>query len=177
MEHPQEYRYRGFEAEEELLGHKLDWDAIKEKNKIPPGKRSSREWREILQNVYPENPIVPSKKWGKDLYNFVAERLELNIDDTESLKFYKSTGTDLDRMGTDCYFVFKNPKTGREAIFTIDVTAKSKEQKDEYKANVIVHAEEIPDHHKNLEAYIQKMQELADYVAETLKNKTEFKIH
>ena len=175
MEFPQEYRYRGFEAEEELLGHKLDWENILQENKIPHEKHTRREWQEILEQVYPEDPLMPTKKWGKDLYNFVAEKLGIDIDDAESLKFYKTLGTDLDRMGIDCFFTFKNPKNQRETSFTIDLTTKPK--KDEYKANAVIQANEVPDYRKNLEKYIDHMEKLAELIAEELKNKTEFKIH
>jgi len=170
-----EYRYRGFEAEEELLGHKLPWENILEKNNIPPDRRTRREWQEILQSIYPENPIIPNKKWGKDLYNFVAEKLELDIDDIESLKFYNSLGTDLDRMGVDCFFVFKNPQTGKETIFTIDLTTNP--QKDEAKSDLIVNAQEIPNYHKNLENYITVMEKYAEHIAQILEERTKETIH
>lgn len=175
MEYPQEYRYRGFEAEEQFLGHKLNWENILEENKISPGRRTRGEWQKILQNIYPENPTIPNKKWGKDLYNFVAEKLELDIDDVESLKFYNSLGTDIDRMGVDCFFVFKNPQTGKESVFNIDLTTNP--QKDEAKSNLVINVHEIPDYHKNLEEYVIETQKIADTIAEHLKHETAPTIH
>ncbi len=175
MEYPQEYRYRGFEAEEEFLGHKLDWKNILQENKIHQEKHTRREWQKILEQVYPENPLIPTKKWGRDLYNFVAEKLGIDIDDMESLKFYKTLGTDLDRMGIDCFFTFKNPGTQRETSFTIDLTTEPK--KDEYIADAIVRANEVPDHRQDMERYIDYMENLAEVITKELKNKTEYKVH
>jgi hypothetical protein len=170
-EHLQEHVFKGLEEEQALLGHKLDWENLLKKNEIPHQRKPFREWIQIVQDIYPENPIVPQRKWGKDLYNFVADKLELDIDDIESLKFYKTLGTDLDKMGVDCFFIFKNPETGKEAIFTIDITVNP--QKDEAKSDMTIKTDEIPDHRKDEENYIQEMQQLADHIAEALKSKTE----
>jgi hypothetical protein len=170
-----EYRYRGMEEEESLLGHKLDWKNLLETNKISCEKRPFVTWQKIIQNIYPEDPTMPKKKWSKDLYNFVAEKLGLDIDDMENLKFYRTLGTDLDRMGVDCFFVFNNPITKKEADFTIDLTINP--QKDEAKANMVINASGIPDYRINIEEYIAKMEEIAGQIAETLKEKTKETIH
>jgi len=175
MEYPQEYKYQGFEAEEQLLGHKLPWEKILKENNISPDRRTRKEWQQILQHIYPENPIVPNKKWGKDLYDFTADKLELDIDDIESLKFYNSLGTDVDRMGVDCFFVFKNPQTGKEAVFNIDLTTNL--QKDEAKSDLIIHAQQIPDYNKNENGYIAEMKKIAELIAKDLKSKTEETIY
>ena len=169
---PQEHIFRGLEEEQALLGHKLDWEDLLKKNKISSERKPFRKWVEIIQNIYPENPAVPQRKWGKDLYNFVADQLKLNLDDIESLKFYKTIGTDLDRMGVDCFFIFKNPETYKEAVFTIDLTINPK--KDEAKADMVVKTDEIPDHRTDEEDYIVKMEKLAEQIAEQLKNRTKF---
>jgi len=172
IENPREYIYKGLDEEQAILGNKLDWDNLLRENKISAGRKRFKEWINILQKIYPENPTIPKKKWGRDLYNFVADQLRLDIDDEESLKFYKTLGTDLDRMGIDCFFAFKNPKTKKTAIFTIDVTINP--HKDEAKADMIVNTDEIPDHRKNQEEYIDRMEEIAETIAENLKEKTEF---
>jgi hypothetical protein len=173
MEFPQEYRYRGFEAEEELLGHKLDWENILQENKIPHEKHTRREWQQILEQVYPEDPLMPTKKWGKDLYNFVAEKLGIDVDDTESLKFYKTLGTDLDRMGIDCFFIFRNPITKKETTFTIDLTINP--QKDEAKSNMVINTKEIPDHRKDPKGYIAVMEKFTEHIAKQLRGETEYR--
>lgn len=177
MEFPPEYKYQGFEAEEELLGHKLDWDDILQKKQITREKRTLRAWQQILEQVYPENPLIPSKKWGKDLYYSVAEKLGIDVDtdETENLRFYKTLGTDLDRMGIDCFFTFRNPQTKQETSFTIDLTTHP--NKDDYKADTIVQADEIPDYRQDEKKYIDYMEKLAEVIAKELKNKTEFKVH
>lgn len=167
----------GFEAEEALLGQKLDWEKILQKHEITAEKRPFQAWQQILENVYPENPFMPAKKWGKDLYDAVAKKLEIDVDtdDTKNLRFYKTLGTDLDRMGIDCFFTLTNPQTKRETSFTIDLTTRP--QKDEYKADITVQANEIPNHRTNETEYIKYMENLAEIIAKELKNKTEIKIH
>lgn len=176
IERRQEY-ISGNEAEEAFLGHKLDWENILQKNNITSEKRPFQAWQQILEQVYPENPLIPTKKWGKDLYYAVAEKLKIDVDtdDTENLKFYKTLGTDLDRMGIDCFFTFRNPQTQRKTSFTIDLTTNPK--KDEYKADITVQANEVPDYRQDEGKYVDYMEKLAELIARDLKNKTEFKIH
>lgn len=173
MEYPQEYRYRGFELEESCLGHKINWDEILEKNKISSENLTCRQWEKIIQECYPDNPIMPKKKWGRDLYNFVADKLELDIENPEGLYFYNSLGSPLDKMGVDCFFVFKNPQTKREGTFTIDLTANP--EKEKYRADLVVG--EIPDHRVKPEEYSLELEKIADQAAEKLKTETEPRIH
>ncbi len=179
MERPQERIYRGFEFEEACLGHKIDWDSVLHQNKISPEKLNLREWTEIIKKLYPEDPIMPKQKWGRDLYDFVADKLELDIENPEGLMFFNSLGTPLDRKrDTDCFFVFKNPKTKKEALFTIDLTSDPREltpgvthQDSLNQADLVIG--EMPDYHKYPEAYILEMEKIADKISEKLKDKTE----
>jgi hypothetical protein len=168
-----EYQYRGFELEQAYLGHKINWQEILKKNNIPADQLTREQWEKIIQKLYPDDPLLPKKKWGRDLYNWVADKLKLDIENPEGLYFYNSLGTGLDRMGVDCFFVFKNPWTGKQANFTIDLTLNPK--KDKYKADIIVG--EMPDHRTNSEDYNLEMEKLADVIAERLKTDTGETIH
>ena len=173
MEYGPEHIHRGFELEEHLIGHKIDWPSILKQNKISPETLRYRDWQKIIQELYPENPTMPKQKWGKDLYNFVAEKLGLDIENTEDLKFFNSLGTPMDRNGIDCFFTFKNPQTGKEAMFTIDVTANPK--KDEWKANLVIG--EMPNYRESpeeKEKYIEEMEKASGRIAEKLRDDTEF---
>ena len=173
MEYPKEYKYRGFELEEACLGHKINWEEILKKKNIPSENLTRKQWEKFIRELYPDDPLLPKKKWGRDLYNWVADKLRLDIENPEGLYFYSSLGTDLDKMGVDCFFIFKNPKTGRETIFTIDLTTNP--QKEEYKADAIVSA--MPDHRTNPEDYNLEMEKLADIIAEKLEAETKEAIH
>jgi hypothetical protein len=174
MEYPQEYRYRGFELEEACLGHKIDWSTILRKNNISTENLTTRkDWERIIQELYPDDPTMPKQKWGKDLYNFVADKLNLDLEEPQGLCFYNSLGSVLDKMGIDCFFTYKNQKTGKDAIFTIDLTTNP--QKEQYKADLVVG--EIPDHHKNPEDYALELEKIADQIADKLKTDTEPRVH
>lgn len=179
---------RGFELENQWLGHKIDWDSILKKRNISKEeaeKWGQERWKEFIQRNYPKNPKLPEKnpaklpdkKLARDLFDFVAEKLGLDPDEQKGLDFYNSLGTKLDRMyGVDCFFVFKNPRTGKKADLTIDITAET--LKDEYKANHIIREAPDPprpgeDNYRQKEIeYIEKMDEIAEEIAEKLKNKT-----
>jgi len=169
LEHiPQERIYRGFELEQACLGHKIDWEKIFAKNKVSPETLGYEQCEKIIRELYPDDPTMPKKKWGKDLYNFVADKLRLDMENPEGLYFYSSLGSPLDKMGVDCFFVYTNPQTKKEATFTIDLTANPK--KDEYRADLVMG--EMPDHRANPDEYSLELEKIADQIAENLKTKT-----
>jgi len=172
MEFPQEYRYRGFELEEACLGHKIDWKNRLENEGVSEEDLSHKKLFEIYEKLYPFNPQIPQKKWGKDLFNLVADKLNLDIENPEELKFINVLGTRLDRKGADCFFSFKNPKTGKIDYCTIDITANPK--KDAGKADVLVGENDITlDYQNNPEEYMEKLEIMAEKIAHLLKEKTE----
>jgi len=170
--YPREYLYKGFELEQACLGHKIDWENILKKEGISEEKLSHEGLFRAYEKFYPLNLQIPQKKWGKDLFNLVADKLGLDVENPEELKFINVLGTRLDRKGIDCFFLFKNPKTEKEKPCTVDITSHPK--KDEWKADLIINEDDIMlDWKKNPEQYIEKLDEIAEKIADGLKNKTE----
>jgi hypothetical protein len=167
--HLKEYKYEGFELEQACLGHKINWKEIFKKQGISEERLTHEGLFEAYEKFYPLNPQIPQKKWGKDLFNLVADKLQLDLENPEELKFINVLGTRLDRKGIDCYFSFKNPKTEKEASLGIDLSGNPK--KDEWKAHVI-QEEDIELDPKNIE-YIPKLDAIAEKIAYKLKDKTE----
>ena len=168
-----ERQFRGFELEEECIGHKIDWSEILKQKRIPEEGLSRKQWERIIQELYPLDPQSPKKKWSKDLFDFVADKLNLDIEEPEGLYFYNALGSGLDRKGADCFFVFKNPNTKKEAVFKIDITANPKKDEPDapWRADLIINR--TPDYRSNPEDYVQEMDKIAAKIAERLKEKTE----
>jgi hypothetical protein len=167
-----EYQYKGFELEQACVGNEIGWKEIFKKQGISEEKLTHEGLFKAYEKFYPLDPQIPQKKWGKDLFNLVADKLELDIEDPEELKFINVLGTRLDRKGIDCFFLFKNPKTEKEKPCTIDITSHPK--KDEWKADLIINKDDIMlDWKKDFEQYMEKLDEIADKIANGLKDKTE----
>jgi hypothetical protein len=158
----------GRELEEHYLGFPVDWEQILAKNKINPENLTRQDWLKIFKEHYPLDPKMPEKKWGKDLFNFVAEELRIDPENPQELDFFNSLGSKLDRAGIDCFFLFKNPNTKKEVIFSIDLTAE--EKKDEWKADAVL--KEFPDYRSQEDEYIEKMKETAKQIAKRLIEKS-----
>lgn len=161
----------GFETENHFLGNGPKIDDLLIKENIDPTQLSHRALREKIVEYYPLNRELPQKKWSKDLYNLVADKLDLDLENPRGLAFYNCLGTNLDRRGTDCFFVFKNPQNGREAYFEIDITANDK--KDAWKSDLVVNINNFPDPHKDENAYISDLGKIAEIIAEKLLHDTE----
>ncbi len=190
--YPGEYRYEGFETEEECLGPKPDWDNILEKSKIPETDISKERWMKFFAEDCPENLVkllTPKTKWSKDLVNFVEEKLGLE-EEPEALKLLSTIGGPLDEKGIDCFFILKDPKTKKPIFLSIDLskhTSKVDWKIDEKKpsewglrkpkADHIINLDEFPSHRHNLKKYIQKMDEESQKIAEKIKVKIRPTIH
>lgn len=163
--------FAGIELEGHYLGPKINWDPIYAKHRLhEKGKELNlKQWVELFKKAYPLDPQSPEEKWGKDIFDFTAKELGLDIEEPKGLSFYNATGSGLDYRGIDCFFIFKNPKTKKEAFITIDIT--DNPQKDEWKADKILHA--FPDWRSKEDEYIKEMEEAAEEIAKGLKNKTE----
>jgi len=172
--HKRKQEFAGFGLEEHYLGPKINWDSIYAKHGLrEKGKELNlKQWVELFKKAYPLDPQSPKKKWSKDIFDFTAKELGLDIEEPEGLSFYNATGSGLDFRGIDCFFVFKNPKTKKEAFVTIDLT--KEEKKDEWKADFVLH--EFPDYRPEsgqYDQYIEEMEKRTEEIAEKLKNKTE----
>lgn len=180
--YPKEYRYQGFESEEECIGQ-INWPNILKNINLPKEKLTKKQWIKIIKENYPLNPLLPKKKWSKDLVNFLEEKLELK-EDREVLEFYNTLGSPLDKMGVDCLLSFKNLKTKEKIDFAIDITrSKSKEDWEidkekpsewgakKPKADFVIDIKKFPDHHSNPQGYIQTMDEVSEEIAATMKEK------
>lgn len=172
--HPQEYRYKGFELEEACIGHKINWKKILEEQGLSEKNLSYKKLFKTYQELYPLNPILPRKKWAKDLFNMIAEKLNIDVENPEELKFINVLGSELDNKGVDCFFSFRNPKTDKEEYCTIDIS--SNPQKDEARADILINEEEIILDKKD-EEYIEKLDRLANKIAVRLEEKTGPTIH
>lgn len=161
--------FAGMELEEHYLGHPINWEPIYAKRGLKEkGKELNlKQWVELFKEEYPLNPQTPEKKWGKDIFDFTAQELDLDVEEPEGLSFYSARGSGLDFRGIDCFFVFKNPKTKKEGLFTIDLS--KEEKKDEWKADKVLH--EFPDWRSKQNEYIEKMEETAKEIAEVLKHR------
>ena len=172
--------YRGKEAEWHCLGYGKNWEKIIEENNIKfPSPRKREEfieaWVRAFKRFYPkEEAINPKAKsnWSTDLFDMVAKYLGLDIQNPEDqgLYFYNTLDSGLDYKGIDALFIFNDPKTKQEKRLTIDLTENP--EKDEWKADYIIN--KIP-FRENLgsEKYEEKMDEIAEKIADGLKNKTE----
>lgn len=160
--------FMGRELEEHYLGHPVDWGSVLSKQNMKLENLTFRQWIDVFKKYYPLDPKMPEKKWGKDLFNFVAEELRIDPENPQELDFFNSLDSKLDKAGIDCFFLFKNPKTKKESIFTIDLTAEPK--KDEWKADKVLH--EFPDWRSKEDEYIEKMKETAKQIAERLIEKS-----
>lgn len=120
-------RYKkGTEFEDHCLGPGPKVDDLLVKDDLDPTQLSYKDLRKEFVSHYPLNPEIPQKKWGKDLYDLVAERLGLDPENPTGLKFYNCLGTNLDKRGTDCFFLFRNSSNGHEAYFELDITTNDK---------------------------------------------------
>ena len=148
--------FAGMELEGDYLGPKINWEPIYAKRGLnEKGKELNlKQWIDLFKEEYPLNPQAPEKKWGKDIFDFTAEELGLDIEEPKGLSFYNATGSGLDQRGIDCFFIFKNPKTKKEAFVTIDLTTNPK--KDEWKADIILN--EFPDYRSKTDEYIEEME-------------------
>lgn len=160
----------GWELEEHYLGPSINWDPIYAKYGLDKKgtELNLKGWIELFKKAYPLDSQSPEKKWGQDIFDFVAKELGLNIEEPEGLSFYSARGSGLDYRGIDCFFLFKNPETKKEVIFSIDLTAE--EKKDEWKADKVLH--EFPDWRSKEDEYIEKMKETAKQIAERLIEKS-----
>lgn len=140
--------YTGKLLEEEILGCCLwVWD----------GYLSFRESVKKVKAFQPWDPTDPRPRAANDFHFFVSEALEVECSE---LGFFTSVGTPLDRYhGVDAFFEYN----GRVA--TVDLTSNGK--KDEYKADLIVHEEDIYQEDGNVNQ--ERLQELASLVAGLLK--------
>lgn len=162
--------FAGIELERHYLGNPINWSPIlAEQGLRLQGKELDlKGWIELFKKYYPLKPQSPEKKWGKDIFDFTAKELGLDIEKPEGLSFYNATGSGLDYRGIDCFFVFKNPETKKEAFITIDISGNPK--KDEWKADKVLH--EFPDWRFKEKEYIEEMEERAKEIAKVLKSKT-----
>lgn len=161
-----EKNYSGFEAENAFLGNGPKIDDLLLKENTDPSKLSRTELREKIIQFYPLRPEMPEKKWGRDLYNLIAEELKLDPENPTGLAFYNCLGTNLDRRGVDCFFVFKNFQTRRKAYFDIDITTNDK--KDRWKSDLVINVNDFPDHHKDEQMYLSELKSYAKMIAEKL---------
>ncbi len=161
-----EKRCSGFEAENAFLGSGPKVDDLLIKNNIDPTKLSRGMLRKAIVEHYPLNPEIPQKKWANDLFDLVAEELNLDPENPQGLKFYNCLGTNLDKRGVDCFFVFQNPINGREAYFEIDITANSK--KDAWKSDLVINVNDFPDYHKDESGYLSELRRYATIIADGL---------
>jgi hypothetical protein len=169
---PEKYQHKGFELEQACIGDEIKWKDIFKKQDISEEELTHEGLFEAYEKFYPHNPQIPQKKWGKDLFNLVADKLKLDIENPEELKFINVLGTRLDRKGVDCFFLFKNPRTKKEKPCTIDITAHPK--KHEWKADLVINQDDIMlDWRKDPEEYMEKLDKIAEEITYKLRNKTE----
>ena len=96
----------GDDAEKHYLGYGPKVDDLLIKDNIDPTRLSYKDLRKEFVSHYPLNPEIPQKKWSKDLYNLVADKLDLDLENPKGLAFYNCLGTNLDRRGNGLFFRF-----------------------------------------------------------------------
>lgn len=169
--YPREYQYTGFELEEACIGHKINWKNTLKKQGLSEEELSYNRLFKVYQELYPLNPFLPEKTWARDLFDVVAEKLNIDVEDPKELKFINVLGTKLDRKGVDCFFSFKNPNTQKESYCTIDLTGSS--DKDITRADILINEseDEIILNQKDKD-YIEKLDKLAEKITTRLEEKT-----
>ncbi len=119
----------GHIVEEEILGScHVQWD----------GKMYFKyaESMELARKSQTGDPSAPTLFGASTLHSAVVK--EMKISDPRQLRLYSAVGSPLDRFhGVDGWFEFQG------VVITFDLTLC--EQKDQAKANVVVHAQELDD--------------------------------
>ena len=160
----------GFETENQFLGNGPKIDDLLIKRNMDPARLSHNVLRNAIVENYPPDlkPEMPQKKWSKDLYDLVAEKLGLDPEDPKGLSFYNCLGTNLDRRGVDCFFVFENPQNNRRGYLELDITARPNKDGHTSGSILVVNVENFPDPRKDLKSYMFELTKIAEIIAEKL---------
>lgn len=78
-------------------------------------------------NAYrdPEYNSDPPSKWLNDVHALVAEKV--SPENYENLKIFPAVGSSADiHHGIDAFFVYTDPKTGKQAMVTIDLSLRKR---------------------------------------------------
>jgi len=171
-------KYTGAMHEEDLLG-----TVSREKYLASLGKtgKSAGEYVpysravELVRASQKGDPTNPDRPLAKDLRIGVIEALEergvLKPGEEDRVKYFTAVGTHLDVFHkTDAFIEFENPKTRHRDMVTLDISLKSGDVKRDEGARADVILTDVPDPDTEEDAYLIKVDELAERIADYITN-------
>jgi hypothetical protein len=166
--------YSGTELEADIFGKPKFAKAYEEAYKKAAAERGYLPYgraQEIIREFYPEDPTNPKKEFAKDLRLEICDRLELDEEEADCVKFYSAVGTALDRFhGVDGWFEIDldSEEFGTlHAEVTMDATKRPDKLEDGYKADMVVGEIPAPDE----DGYLEATEKYADQASEILMRK------
>src|SRR3989344_3208670 len=123
----------------------------------------------IVREAQRENPRRPQRRFMRDLYNTLSQKLNITSQRGATLDIYSAVGSPLDHLhGVDAVVEFSPSKEEHETIcVTLDASLRHQEKKEDkaYKADVLV---PLLDPEENPREYQEALDSIASQITERL---------
>lgn len=181
-----EIKYYGTDLEKDLFGemkftveYKRKYKELVEKHKNRAnisGFVPYKESIDLIREHYAQDPTNPEKDFSNDLRLEIGEKLGLEGDDLDRLKFYTAVGGDKSPLdffhGTDAFIDLESVDNDPRKLITIKLDASLRKLGDK-KLKADLQIEDMPDPNEEEDAYFEKIEGYAKDISDIIKNKVE----